>query len=725
MNPIIQKTFKSGLMTRVEGKDLPRGSSVDCLNWHFLGDHVELRRGRKLLGSEIPDTGRISGMKVLRKFNGDQIIIYSYARKLMYYDPTTDTHTEIDTDVLPSAVLGTDGIGEDISIEQYNSLAGNFAYLTSPNSSFYKIPVANPTSIVDLLSKEYKGRIHIKNSSCFLWDRKDTFGGSDRTGIYRSYVDQTTNSYLYNSKEVIGTGDGTTQLFSGTLAFKASQSKETCFFIVIAGAKSAGTSISAITTATSASITSGSHGLSVGDTVIINSVVGMTEINGLIAVVLSTPDLNTFTVNIDSTDFTAYSSGGLAYKSERFIDDKSGVLTGQDGGTGTINYATGAFSVSFNLAPTNLVPIYAQYYRENSTTSGIADFTYDDPRTIGQGSVFRQDDGGGKFMAIESLGSSEYCLHEFKTWILTINSPDDTTGTTNLIFRDNVGIPYQKAAKATGDGIFYIDSIGENPAIRVLDYTRFINQVLPRSVSSQLNLNAYKFEKAVMFEWGDYIILACREEKETINNRLFLYHKLWKTWEIHSLRASCLDILNGALIAGDSGSNNIFKLFSGLTDEEALIENYIIFADDDLNKEGIKKVNIVRFAGYIGIDQGMKISYSLDDEPFVEIGGTDEVVDGITIHHPILEGSGSYVDLTQRKLIGSETLGEDMVGGGQSQDSDINASPYAIQFHVGTKKFEAIKIKCEATATGYLSISEYGFVDIRDKGLKQPQKYIV
>ncbi|WP_407069880.1 hypothetical protein, partial [Loigolactobacillus coryniformis] len=56
----------------------------------------------------------------------------------------------------------------------------------------------------------------------------------------------------------------------------------------------------------------------------------MTEINGLIAVVLTVPNANTFTVNINSTAFTAYSSAGTVSKSERFIDDRSGNLTGQD-----------------------------------------------------------------------------------------------------------------------------------------------------------------------------------------------------------------------------------------------------------------------------------------------------------------------------------------------------------------------------------------------------------
>lgn len=733
MTPIVVKTFNKGLVTRIEGEDAPRGSASDCLSWHVLGDHIELRRGRTLLGSEILGNGRVTGLRVGKRFDNHEIIFFTYGRKFLYNDPDTNVNTEISTDLFPTSILDSNGNAEDVSIEQYNSLSGSHLYLTSPSSSIYKVPVANPGSVVDLLQKEYRGKIRIKNSRTFLWDRKDTFGGSDKTGLYVSHVDATEDIYQYTSKEELGTGDGANSSFSGTLAFKASNSKETCFFVVIAGAKSASTAISAITQASSASITSASHGLAVGDTVTISGVVGMTEINGLIAVVLTVPDANTFTVNINSTAFTAYSSAGTVSKSERFIDDRSGNLTGQDGGTGTINYATGAYSINFAVAVISGSKVYAQYYREDSTRTvtgtpddgGIMNFDYSVPRELGEGIVFRQDDAGGRLMSVESLGNSEYCLHEFKSWIVTLGTPDDTEGTSNVIYRENVGIPYHRAAKATGNGIFYIDVIGENPAVRVLDYGRFSNQVLPTSISEILNLNSYEFDTAVMYEWSDYIILACRSNIESINDRVFMYHKTWKTWEIHSFRVSCFDTLNGALVAGDSGSNNIFKLFSGLSDEEAIIENHYTTNDDGLGTEGIKDIRRMSISGLIGDSQGLKVSYSVDNEPFVEIGGSDETNEvGEIIHHPIIEGDGDYVDTSLRKLIGTTTMGEEMIGGGQDPENSVYASPYTLEFFVGTKRFSKIRFKFEATGFGYLSISEYVIIDWRSKGLRQPVKYI-
>lgn len=725
---IIVRKFTSGLVTRIEGKDSPRGSAQDSLNWHFFGDHAELRRGRALLGEEQVGVGRVSGIKVARKFDGTQIPFYTYARKLLYHDLTTSTNIEVSTNLFPADVITdtTNNIGEDISIETQNSLAGNNVYISSPNSGMYKICTANPSNAVDLLQKEYRGRIRIKQSRTFLWNRKDTFGGADKTGLYLSYKDGADNVYQYTKQEVLGTGDGSTKSYSGTLAFKASNSKETCFFAVIAAPKQVGTGISAITLATGAQITSTAHGLVVGDSVVIDSVSGMTQINNMIAVVISVIDANNITVNIDSTGFTAYSSGGSISKAERFSDDRNGVLTSSDGGTGTINYATGAYAVTFFNAPYSGKNVLSQYFREDSTRAsggygGIANFTYSGTRTNGQGNVLRQDDAGGSLQTAESLGSSEYCLHEFKTWVTTISPTDDTgSGTSNVIYRDNVGIPYHRAAKATGKGIFYPDVLGENPVIRVLDYGSFVAQVLPRSISDSLKLDQYSFNEAVMFEWADYIVLACKQGTATVNNRIFMYHKIWKSWEIHSYRVSCLEILNGALIAGDSGSNNIFKLFSGLADEEAKIENYFITNEDGLDIEGSKSVNIMRIAGLIGITQKMKVSYSIDNAPFVEILPKNYSTNN---PQPLIIGNGPYVDLSTRKLIGSSTLGEEQIGGGQAQTGEIYASPYSLQFFIGTKNFDGIRLKFEATEVGYLSISEYVYVDIRRKGLRQPVKY--
>jgi len=70
--------------------------------------------------------------------------------------------------------------------------------------------------------------------------------------------------------------------------------------------------ITDITRVTHAVVTSATHGLAAGDVVTFSGVVGMTEINFLRGHVLTVPTANTFSVDIDTTGFTAYGSGGTA-----------------------------------------------------------------------------------------------------------------------------------------------------------------------------------------------------------------------------------------------------------------------------------------------------------------------------------------------------------------------------------------------------------------------------
>src|ERR1700743_562262 len=68
-------------------------------------------------------------------------------------------------------------------------------------------------------------------------------------------------------------------------------------------------SISNITNANNGVVTSANHGLVSGSTVIINNVGGMNEINGN-SYIISVIDANNFFLNINTTSFGVYTSGG-------------------------------------------------------------------------------------------------------------------------------------------------------------------------------------------------------------------------------------------------------------------------------------------------------------------------------------------------------------------------------------------------------------------------------
>src|ERR1035437_7178481 len=79
---------------------------------------------------------------------------------------------------------------------------------------------------------------------------------------------------------------------------------------------------------------------------------------------------------------------------EVFTDNYLGVLTGSIGGTGTINYATGAWTLSTSSAGT------AAYQWEDSNVKGVTDFRKSATRLASEGFVVRQDEGGDAILNV-------------------------------------------------------------------------------------------------------------------------------------------------------------------------------------------------------------------------------------------------------------------------------------------------------------------------------------
>lgn len=717
LNDYIVTDWSKGLITRIEGEaQFPKGASEDNLNWLTMGDHIELRRGQAVLGTSISGAGRVTGLRVFKKPNAalTQTVMYTYAKKVMVWDNSSEDFIECGSDILPTAASG-----EDVAIESYESLAGSFAYWSSPNSSIYKMPVANMGSYIDLKSKSFKGKIRIKKGAMYLWDRKDEYGGSDKTGLYRSWLDKDELSdYPYVSKENIGTGDGVSAILVGTLdsidKSTAANAKNTAMYLRIGAPIGTAKTITAITKATQAQITAVGHGLSVDNFVVINSVSGMTEINGQIATVTEVVDPDNIKVNINSTSYSNYTSGGTVTKAEVFVDQRDGTMTGSISGTGTINYVTGAYSITASSPITNTISGFGEYYYEDSTNSdsgtadsgAIADFSKSTPREALEGFVIREDDGGGPFQNMFFLGDDDYHFHIAKTWRFTM-SQDDQNATNNQ-YRSRVGIEYWRGAQETSDGIIYIDSYDlSDTYFKRLRLDNISGLAEPVALSEKLDLSNYRFDFGVVYEFGQFIIYAGRTKDSAINNIAFVYNKIWKSFDLTDYRISCADTFNGSLIAGDSGSNNVFTLFSGLTDEESNIPNGWTSGNTDLDVEGIKSIRRCLLAGLIGPDQQGELQLSFDNGPFVA--------------YQAISGDADYVDKSRRVLVGPNTIGTEIIGGG---GDGIEAYHYRHEFYLNTDKFEKIRYRFVAKNIGYLSVAELQFKDIRYKGKRAALKYV-
>lgn len=384
---------------------------------------------------------------------------------------------------------------------------------------------------------------------------------------------------------------------------------------------------------------------------------------------------------------------------ETLIDDRNGNLVGDQGSTGTINYATGAYTLNFNHTTG---AVTADYYYEVATSNGILDFN--GGFANGQAKNLRQDDGGGNLMAIFNLSTVEYCFHLLKTW--QFQSSLDDTQSTNLPYR-NVGIPYPRAAHQTPDGIIFADlSRPAEPKFRRLQVLEGTNSttIEPEPISDALDLSGHAFDYCVAFRWGDYEIFCVQERiagtANAFNSVMYVRNVVSDAWDRLNYYASCLDTFNGTLLAGDSISNNAYTLFSGFDEDGDVIENYWTSSDLNLGTTNLKNCRRMVVSGLIQPDQQLRVSLSYDGGPFSEV--------------QTIVGNGSYVDTGVNTSIGSATIGSKVIGGGGSEV----ASPFEIDFPLNSDRFIYARVKLEALDIGFVSVNSITFKDIRDKGRK-------
>jgi len=381
-------------------------------------------------------------------------------------------------------------------------------------------------------------------------------------------------------------------------------------------------------------------------------------------------------------------------------DAKDGTFTGD--GTGTINYTTGAYSVTFNGA--TVAPVTADYNWEDSTSKGLADFTYSATRLATEG-FFLPQPTGGDLLSVGAYRTEFFCLHELNTWLFSM--PVDDLSPTNQVFREKVGLPSWRGAKATGDGIFYIDTSNpSDPKFKFLALTQGNDQVEPQEFAYQVKLSGYDFSDLVTYEWGDYLLYACKASGASVNNRMFAYHKKYRTIDLLNYQASVMADRDGDLWAGDSSTDNVTQLFTGFTANGSNVENYWVGKLSQHSVDRLKKFKRLTVIGEIGPSQDIEVDISYDNGGWQSLGTID--------------GSGSYVDYTPTGTVGAEMVGSVEVGGG---GTGAQGGRYTREFRVRSGKYDRAKLRFRATGVGYASVSEVEFYDIRDHGQKNLNRF--
>lgn len=600
------KAFVSGVHNLVDKELAPKDASTQSLGWLTKDGRIELMYGRQALG-DAGSAGKVVTQHTAYKVDGTAVKF----RKI--WDGTEGKIQYLNGSTWTDVIIGLDR--NPCSFSNYSSLSGNAVYVTSPTDGLFKIMAANPATYTTLYdeTRNFKGYSFIDKGRMILYGTV-----KDPTGLYGSWIDAQDGD-VYTTV----TAEPTTSL-SGTLAFKAGDSKRTCFGIEIT----------------------------------------------------------------------------LTATGEVYTDDYNGNLTGSLGGTGTINYMTGAYTLSNAGVGT------ADYQWENSNVKGVTDFTKSATRLAGEGFTVRQDIGGDAIQVVLPLEGSYFSIKERSVYQFTLDAED--TNPTNQVIRTNIGVSTQRAAVGTGVGIVFIDTGNPTkPKMVILEKNPFGDNFTTTELFPHFDFSQYQYDDTAIDSWDTFIVVACKSGQTDENDILLLCDVTQKTVDISNYGASCFAKDGGYLYAGDPVTTTTYELFTGFDDMGAPLSNYWIGSFDTLGTDTLKKVKRHRFTGKIVPDQALRVYVGLDNSSWQLIG--------------TILGTGDYVDYSSTAAIGTTYVGQGQVGG----EGQTLVYPFLIELKVKLSKFRGRQIKFEATGIGYVSIQSITDYDIWTYQDKIPATYRV
>lgn len=385
---------------------------------------------------------------------------------------------------------------------------------------------------------------------------------------------------------------------------------------------------------------------------------------------------------------------------EVYTDNYLGVLTGTLGGTGTINYITGAYTL------TNAGVGTAAYQWENSNVKGVTDFTKSATRLAGEGFVFPQDIGGDPILNILiGQDNAYYSLKTNSCYRLFIADDDTATGTTNEVFYNQMGIQSWRAAISTKLGIIFMNTANpERPELTILEKNPIGDNILPRVLFPQFSFSNYSWIDCAMETVDRYVAIACQSSISTYNDVILLGDVEAKKIDISYYPARTFAKDAGILYAGSPITLSVYKIYDGYDDSGLPIDNFWIGKGEQFLVGGgttLKKHRKIRLKGLIDPNQSYGVYMNYDDTGAYLIG--------------TVLGSGSYVDYSSPQSVGSNPVGYAQVGG----DNITNAYPYMVELRIKKPpKFLKRKISFIALGIGYVDIAyqnDWGILYYEDK----------
>lgn len=608
------KIFAQGVHNLLDAEQIPTEAFADAKNWFCIDGRATLINGKTSIGAKGV-AGSVTGHIFGYKADGSKVHFRKIGTKIQYLNGST--WTDVITGLTEDA---------DYSFPNYASIAGTFTYACGVDG-IYKIHTANPGSYTAMYdaSKNFQGKAIIDKGRMLMWDLKN-----DKTALRGSFIDTPTPTTVTN--EVLGTGDGTTVTFTGTLAFKAGNAKSTCYDIAI---------------------TTNPAGVTAQD-----------------------DNLGAF-----------IASGGTA------------------GPTGTINYTTGAYSLTFPTAPAGGTQVLATYVHENTNEGGITDFTSSGTRLAGEGFRIPQDEGGDAILNVLIGTGGYYSLKSQSAYLFSIDSTD--TDISNNVFRKEIGLPTWRGAVSTSKGIIFMNTANpERPELTILQRNTTGDAVEPFALFQHFKFANYTYDDCTIDTYNRYILVACKSSGATQNDTILLCDQSNGTVDITNYSGRTFAKSDGVLYMGSSLDQSIYELYTGFDDDGFPINNYLIGKKEDWGTHSLKKYRKIRLRGKIQGDQSYEVYINYDGSAFQLVG--------------TVLGSGSYVDVSAPQTIGSNMVGEEQIGGGNL----VTVYPYQLEIRLKkVPKFRTRQIKFVALGIGYVDVDSQIDLMIDTYENKLPSRY--
>ena len=396
---------------------------------------------------------------------------------------------------------------------------------------------------------------------------------------------------------------------------------------------------------------------------------------------------------------------------EVYTDSYLGTLTGTLGGTGTINYMTGAYTLSNAGVGT------ATYTWEDSNIKGVTDFTQSTTRVAGEGFKVPQDEGGDPIINVVIGSNGYYSIKKTSAYRLLIDPTD--LSITNLVYRKQMGILSYRGSLATSKGIIYMDTNNpEKPEMTILEPSLTSDSLIPKVIFASFKFANYLFDDCAIQTYERYIIVACKTLNATNNDTLLLCDIQTGTVSITGYMGRVFVNNAGVLYMGSSIAQSTYQLFSGFDDDGYSIDNYWVSKGETFGihsrslryaafATSLKKYRNIRIRGHISLNQSYQVYLSYDDAGFQLVG--------------TVLGSGTYVDTTTPQTIGSNYIGQAQIGG----DVITDIYPYFLQIRLKKiPKFRKRKVKFVAMGIGYMSVEYYMDNDITLYEQKLPARFL-